>query len=217
MKRKIVAMINGYGVPWNIYRDENYEKYLTTVCWILERYDVMNIYLTGGYTNDPCVSEANAMLDWFINKKPDWRKRLYLLERSVTARQNIEDFCCTVNSQTYSEDYEIMIFCEYSRRHAMSLIARRFSSVRPKIKGIKFDQVSLAPINRLKAIFKCLDVVAGLYVPLIYKWQKKARQEKLLTMQEERLKMYEDKSKLRKLSPIQRERLKIYRQRMAGC
>jgi hypothetical protein len=133
-------MINGYGVPWNILQDDNYERYLTAVSKILKGYDVIGIYLAGGYTNDPCVSEATAMQDWFLAKRPEWRRKLYLIERPVTARHNIEDFCLTINSQTASEDLQVMIFCEHSRRHAMGFIARRLFDKHPVIKGINFDQ-----------------------------------------------------------------------------
>lgn len=172
MDKIVNIYVNGYGTPKWPYLDGNLRRYLMEVRrYIKARPNVLfRLFLVGGYTNDPYLSEAHAMQNWFEHYKmvPENVIRVVLLEETTTARDNLAFYSTLVD-----RDKPSIFFYEYSRRFQMMFLIRQIFGryhMFDEFHGVKFDARSMKLTNRLKQYFVKFPLeVLSWYFPFIQK------------------------------------------------
>lgn len=145
--RVLRVAIIGYGAPEDPKTDGNLMGYLDPITRFLRgHHGVTALYLLGGYTNRPDLSEAAAMHQWIqFHEARDIAEDIVLVETTRTARENIE----ALARLSYPGDH-IIIFCEHSRRWIVRMLVRHFLRERSvRVVGIAFDEPSLTLRHRL--------------------------------------------------------------------
>lgn len=135
--RSKALFVNGYGAaePY----DGNYNRYLGMVQkWIEQSSQPkLTVYLAGGYTNRPDLTEAQAMRQWFESRiMLKHGVEFVLISSTTTARDNLKE------CRRLAGDTPIIVFCEYTRRHVMRLLAKQYFR-QAVIMGVAFDARSL--------------------------------------------------------------------------
>ena len=155
MDNKLIFIVDGYGVPKNIKKDENYNFYLKTVFnrmfdIVITREAIKPLVIFSGGRTDMFPpykrSEASEMKRFFIElaNRPSVKKATrywnYLLETKSLS---------TVENLIYSKDilknkkinnYVIYIFCEFTRIKKNKIFATKlFSGKKINIIGVDFD------------------------------------------------------------------------------
>lgn len=152
-----VVSINGYGAPVDPLHDGNLDRYLREVFLCLNRVTfgprVRAVYLCGGYTNHPSLTEAEAIRQWIAVREPAWLDRVHLLDQTTTLRDNIIAF-----RDVLADNEHPILFCEWSRRYTVEVLARHFLGQPIAVEGIKFDEASLSFKNQAKQLFVKLPV-----------------------------------------------------------
>jgi hypothetical protein len=144
-------IVNGYGVPEDIFRDENYRTYLLVAfntMFSLAAHAPALIIPSGGPTNTvpPFLgTEAEAIATYLrhlmqrpevTNQTKDWRiipeqRALSTLENLLFAKEIAE-----ANGATGP----ITIFCEHTRNHTITDLAQRIFGADANIHAIDFDR-----------------------------------------------------------------------------
>ena len=163
----LYVFVNGYGVPEDPLTDSNLRRYLSQVMRSVDRVDdvipVTALYLCGGRTSRPDLSEAAAMRQWIVANAPEWRCRARLIEGSIDAQNSLRQFADMVPPGA-----PVLVFCEYSRRHVMRALAARLLPGRDvSVLGIAFDRASLTPSNQLVQLLRVPFEVLSLRVRLV--------------------------------------------------
>lgn len=150
-----VHLIFGYGIPDNIFVDENYLRYLSTACnqifdvtCTAESSEPPAIICSGGPTDMvPPYSrtEATEMLPLFtsIANRPcmqastkDWQ---YIAEdTSISTLENII-YCNDIVNSTYTAPVQLYIYCEYTRRNRIRTLAEHICSTAKHIHIVPID------------------------------------------------------------------------------
>lgn len=150
-----VHLIFGYGIPDNIFVDENYLRYLSTACnqifdavGTAESSAPPTIICSGGPTDMvPPYSrtEAAEMLSLFasIANRPcmqattkDWQ---YIAEdTSISTLENIIN-CTAIINDTFTSQTELYIYCEYTRRNRIRTLAEHICSTAKHLHIVPID------------------------------------------------------------------------------
>jgi hypothetical protein len=140
----LVFAINGLGAPEYPEDDKALSTYLRQALAFVDKYSPNFIFLCGGCTNRPNLSEAEAMLRWFGCHAPHLLERIVLLEDSLTARQNVEELNRHVGGGT-----SVVYFTEYSRRFEARILCACYLMVGWRVVGLVHDKRSMRPDRRL--------------------------------------------------------------------
>ncbi len=148
----MLIFVNGYGATDNV-DDGNYCRYLGEVSTFIDSHQTEKcvVHLCGGYTNRLDLTEARAMLNWFVRRRDFSDVEYVLIEDTFTARDNMERMGSLVSEEL------LVIFCEYSRRFTMAFYASRLFK-HYEIHGVKFDAKSLTFVHQIKQVTLKLPV-----------------------------------------------------------
>lgn len=136
-------IINGYGVPKNILKDQNYHAYLGQILnflWDNYQHKNLNIILCGGNT-DMCRpykrTEAGQMHKWFYPRIKNLHldKNWQLIRNSVglSAVENL------LTSKNFLASGGIIYFCEITRQYKSRTLVKKIFGSRAKVIAIEFD------------------------------------------------------------------------------
>lgn len=142
-KQRLIAIINGYGVPKDIRTDCSYHAYLVqAVNWLWERHrtHAVTIVPCGGKTDMQRPyrrTEAGEMVKWLapriraLGLASTWRVQPIATE--LTALENM-----LAAAKRYPRG-PIVYFCEWTRLRKMRALAERIFGKRATVIGIEFD------------------------------------------------------------------------------
>ncbi|OGM01098.1 hypothetical protein A2480_02930 [Candidatus Uhrbacteria bacterium RIFOXYC2_FULL_47_19] len=180
----MIYYVNGYGVPGDIFSDENYQTYLIAclspmvrsmrgqrriladaifgLSGALSSTDRPVVYLAGGATN-PCYSdrtEAGEMLRWAehngFGDKFDFR----LIDQPSDLQGNLREL-----QRKSGRNAELIIFCEWARQDYMRFLVDRLF-VNARVVPIRFD-AGMNWLSRPRQLLRLPVKVAGYYSPTI--------------------------------------------------
>lgn len=159
--------INGYGAPQDPLNDSNYDMYLSQVQRFIVESGIKGgkLFLAGGYTNNPYLSEAQAMKMWFDeNGWPPGIETVRLLEETTTVIDNL----MALAGYVFSTETGVFFF-EHARRFHMRFLIGKFFTNNVCV-PIKFDRNSSRLVSRLKNVLRYFLTVVSWYVPLVDKY-----------------------------------------------
>lgn len=124
--KKSAAVIMGYGVPPNIFTDDNYQRYLRAALQrVIVPQKITRLILCGGHTNIhyPKKTEAASMLGLLQYLLPEMMSQITcdLVEDSITGRENLEAADIIIRESGIEKVY---IICEKTRAAKVRLTAR---------------------------------------------------------------------------------------------
>ena len=188
--REYVVYINGYGAPRSPVTDPACGRYLGAVFQELDQLEapVRRIWLCGGVTNNPDLSEAAAMRAWIETHKPHWFTRVRLIEDTTTLQTNLEAF--TAKYAVSSGDFHFLFFGEESRRWKMWFhVVRLFGiDTSTHVIGIPFDKRSLEWKQLCKERLVAFPLeVAATFFPRSAGWLRRYLRERHVRKERERL------------------------------
>lgn len=139
--KKIVAIINGYGVPKDIFNDLSYHAYLVQVFnYLFEKYHGVEILLVpcGGkvsYFPPYDRTEGGEMAKWLRAriKKINLKWRVAPKVSGITALENL--LAC----KNLAKGKEFFYFCEKTRLRKMRILVGKILRRGAKVVGIEFD------------------------------------------------------------------------------
>ncbi|MBU0546541.1 hypothetical protein KKA13_04820 [Patescibacteria group bacterium] len=162
MKEKHGAAILGYGVPPDIFKDGNYNRYLENAWLAINLSQCEELLLSGGHTNIhyPEKSEAGEMHKYLMTI-PGFRESgiiVFKNEDSITSWENIKWIDCMIRENSLTH---ITIHGEFSRRRKVRLLCRRILSrqVKATVNVIDFD--------RSRTIFSDLKQMIDFFATLL--------------------------------------------------
>ena len=187
------ALIPGYGVPRDLFKDVNYRAYLS-LCFnaLFEKYrDARGtIVLSGGATD--CFrpyrrTEAHEMRRWFQHQKAltekiikkELRWKLVEDRKALTTVENILYF----GRRTASRRANVIIFVEQTRANKMKIFSKQiFKKRRVEVLPIDFDISSnryrtQAALRREKTDLKIS--LHAIHDPSVLKFRRKIAKEKI--------------------------------------
>lgn len=184
----LALSVNGYGAPEDPINDGNLQRYLGGLFSTLDahrlsgRIDV--IYLCGGRTNRPDLSEAEALKRWIVHYEPRFTTRVHLLDTTISAKENVRAFA----HEVANVGLHPLLACEYSRWPTMEILARSFFMDPVTVLPIKFDAKSLRPKHQLKQLLVHAPVeFLSLKSGMVDAWRHKRRMEVIDRAQREYL------------------------------
>lgn len=143
LQKKIVAIVNGYGVPKDIFSDLSYHAYLVQVFnYLFDRYRKfeLTIVCCGGHTSffPPYRrTEGAEMSRWFKD-----RIRKLKLVHSWEVRQETNGLTAVENllaCRKFVKVGRILCFCEKTRETKMRHLAHKIFRKRVMVFGVEFD------------------------------------------------------------------------------
>lgn len=177
------AIIMGYGIPPNIFTDDNYQRYLRAALnKVIVPKKITRLILCGGHTNIhyPEKTEAGEMLSLLQYLLPELMSQLTcdLIEDSITGWENLESATALINELPAKKVY---VLCEKTRTAKVWLTARFTLPVNTDVEivGIYFD-TTRNPAKDLKQYFGFLVVAAEHFLPDL---RRAARQRQIKHIQ----------------------------------
>lgn len=143
VKPRLVAVINGYGVPEDIRTDRSYHAYLVQILnWLWERHrtHAITIVPCGGKTDMRRPyrrTEAGEIAKWLAPRIRalglDSQWRIAPIATELTALENM-----LAAAKRFPRG-PIVYFCEWTRLKKMRALARRIFGKRAAVIGVEFD------------------------------------------------------------------------------
>jgi len=138
-----IAIIMGYGIPPNIFTDDNYQRYLRAALnKVIFPKKITRLILCGGHTNIhyPEKTEAGEMMNLLQYLLPETISQMPcdLIEDSITGWENMEGAASIVREHSTEKVY---ILCEKTRAAKVWLTAKFTlpAKTNRQVVGIDFD------------------------------------------------------------------------------
>ncbi len=166
-----VFYVNGYGVPKDVFADENYARYLRCVLAWAETADApVDVYLVGGATDpaQPDKTEAGEMKRLAETMvRPSYRDRItfQVVTEGADLLGNLRAL-----ERRLDRASNLTVFCEYARQDRMRFFCSRlFPGAR--VIPVMFDGGMGDPIvARLRELPNLAAAIGGWFSPSFKRW-----------------------------------------------